>query len=93
MNYDKLYFEALQTLSKDRTPGSVGEKFSVCQNALQGIYSSLSEEQIQIINDYMIALDKLHESAFKLCVKQKVGFFSKGSFLKTFLQKSARHLR
>ena len=70
-DYDKLYYEALQTVSKDRTVGSVGEKFFVCQNALQKIYSSLSEEQIQIMNDYMIALDKLHEAAFFLCVEQK----------------------
>ena len=70
-DYDKLYFEALQTLSKDRTPGSVGQTFSACKIALQELYDSLSEEQIQIINDYMIALDKLHEAAFFLCVEQK----------------------
>lgn len=71
MNYDKFYFEALQTLSKDRTPGSVGQTFSACKNALQELYDSLSEGQTSIISHYMIALDKLHEAAFFLCVEQK----------------------
>lgn len=68
MNIDKdeIVFEALRNVLQDKTQGSVGQAFHVCQEDLQELYSSLSLVQQDIISAYLQALQDVYMAAFNI---------------------------
>ena len=66
----KLLFEAVQGVLQDKSQGSVGQAFAVCQEELQGIFSSLSIGQQDSIHRYNQALYDVFEAAIDCCIKK-----------------------
>ena len=68
MNFDqdKILFDALRNVLQDKTQGSVGQAFHVCQEDLQELYSSLSLVQQDIISAYLQALQDVYMAAFNI---------------------------
>ena len=63
---DKILFDALRNVLQDKTQGSVGQAFHVCQEDLQELYSSLSLVQQDIISAYLQALQDVYMAAFNI---------------------------
>lgn len=63
---DKILFAALRNVLQDKTQGSVGQAFHVCQEDLQELYSSLSLVQQDIISAYLQALQDVYMAAFNI---------------------------
>jgi len=63
---DKILFDALRNVLQDKTQGSVGQAFHVCQEDLQELYSSLSLVQQDIISAYLQALQDVYMAAYNI---------------------------